>query len=833
MEEPWRPAPGKRSRTAGLRGRQSELASFPHRAAIERAFAQTVPDRARLGAADDCAAIGAEAFAVGDEVAFASREPALHTAAHEAAHVLQERIGAGGATDLEAHAERAAALVVLGRSAAHMFGGEAPARELRRRPEGTPAPNTEPAAGALPQAPVMQYTLFKKKVLTSGITVSGNLVIGGSPGRTGRVEVSAGPGAEWSLDRLRQPAGKKRREGLGARLRDSINTKLEAPAFAQRFELEGLPDLKVELTTKLEAEGLQPGAVMEAEVSGDVTELAVEQGWIPPATPLRLSLQLEVAVRVEADDLARLALLRSARKQVSGAADVIGRSDEILRDLEKRRAELAVRRESISKNADPRLWDELDAKHRAVQEEIGRVKGVRGAARKRFSAAIKRFDDVSRRVKGALAKGLARAVGKTLARQVLKLMPIVGWVSWAADAWELWKLLTEDHAAGDSSEGEKGPASGGQVGEEKASGAGDGEAGGTGGDTEGADRGEETADGRSDGREAGNHGGDESGSPGADPKKLHVAARRVYDVVTVRGGGEAVAIDEIWIEALGNLVPQDLPADKLDALCRTLERGSSGRAGDPDLILEAVARAIQSVLRQTAASESHPRHSRPAGSDGHRWRREPLAEVMTELSPRELVEWKDGELRQTEAVARQRGLPFRLPDGTMAEIVDLTIVEEERRPGSDIVPFRIVIQLRKADGSVITVIQQHAIEPGVGADGRATFFKKGEDEIRGQLRALIDHQPSGKVKLKEGMSGKTIEVAGATLRPTKAELMPSREGSSSVAIPGLTISQVVVHMDVAKVRGAPAIVDDFGRVHHLREGETLKFEMILESVFTD
>ena len=209
VEEPERPAPGKRSRTAGLRGHASELAPFPHRAAIERAFEQAVPDRARLGAADDCAAIGAEAFAVGDQVAFARREPALHTAAHEAAHVLQERSGAGGATDLDAHAEQAAALVVQGQSAAHLFGGAAAAREVRRRPEGTAEPKAEPAAGGPPEAPVMQFTLFKKKILTPEITVSGNLVIGGSPGQTGRVEVSAGPGAEWSLDRLRQPAGKK------------------------------------------------------------------------------------------------------------------------------------------------------------------------------------------------------------------------------------------------------------------------------------------------------------------------------------------------------------------------------------------------------------------------------------------------------------------------------------------------------------------------------------------------------------------------------------------------------------------------------------------------
>ena len=104
---------------------------------------------------------------------------------------------------------------------------------------------------------------------------------------------------------------------------------------------------------------------------------------------------------------------------------------------------------------------------------------------------------------------------------------------------------------------------------------------------------------------------------------------------------------------------------------------------------------------------------------------------MTELSPRELVEWKDGELRQTEAVARQRGLPFRLPDATMAEIIDVTIIEEECRPGSHIVPIRIVIQLRKADGSTTTIIQQHAIEKESGPDGRASFFRKGEDQYPG------------------------------------------------------------------------------------------------------
>lgn len=67
--------------------------------------------------------MGAEAFAVGDHVAFAGT-PSLHTAAHEAAHVVQQRAGvhlAGGVgaegDAYEKHADAVADLVVQGKSA--------------------------------------------------------------------------------------------------------------------------------------------------------------------------------------------------------------------------------------------------------------------------------------------------------------------------------------------------------------------------------------------------------------------------------------------------------------------------------------------------------------------------------------------------------------------------------------------------------------------------------------------------------------------------------------------------------------------------------------------
>ena len=109
---------------AGVRGQGSKL---PHSEAIQASFGTFdvsgidahVGGRARLAAAT----IGARAYATGNDVAFSS-PPDLHTAAHEAAHVVQQRGGVslkggvGQAGDpYEIHADRVADLVVQGKSA--------------------------------------------------------------------------------------------------------------------------------------------------------------------------------------------------------------------------------------------------------------------------------------------------------------------------------------------------------------------------------------------------------------------------------------------------------------------------------------------------------------------------------------------------------------------------------------------------------------------------------------------------------------------------------------------------------------------------------------------
>ena len=86
------------------------------------------------GATAACKTIGAEAYATGNSVAFGG-SPTLHTAAHEAAHVIQQRAGvslSGGVGRVgdtyEQHADAVADLVVQGKSAEGLLDGMAPTR---------------------------------------------------------------------------------------------------------------------------------------------------------------------------------------------------------------------------------------------------------------------------------------------------------------------------------------------------------------------------------------------------------------------------------------------------------------------------------------------------------------------------------------------------------------------------------------------------------------------------------------------------------------------------------------------------------------------------------
>jgi hypothetical protein len=121
---------------------------LPYLQQIQASFGRHDVSRVKAfsgGAAASAAGeLGAQAFAYGDRVAFASR-PDLRTAAHEAAHVVQQRSGAHpmGGLDrpgdrFERHADAVADAVVAGRSAERLLdalgGGRSTAASVQRQP---------------------------------------------------------------------------------------------------------------------------------------------------------------------------------------------------------------------------------------------------------------------------------------------------------------------------------------------------------------------------------------------------------------------------------------------------------------------------------------------------------------------------------------------------------------------------------------------------------------------------------------------------------------------------------------------------------------------------
>ncbi|HEV7559139.1 MAG TPA: DUF4157 domain-containing protein, partial [Kofleriaceae bacterium] len=110
-------------------------------------------------AVDSARELGARAYAFGDDVAF-GKAPDLHTAAHEAAHVVQQRAGvalAGGTADdvYERHADAVADVVVRGGSAETMLDsfagrGATASPAVQRAPETGPGPAPVVSTKGLP-----------------------------------------------------------------------------------------------------------------------------------------------------------------------------------------------------------------------------------------------------------------------------------------------------------------------------------------------------------------------------------------------------------------------------------------------------------------------------------------------------------------------------------------------------------------------------------------------------------------------------------------------------------------------------------------------------------
>jgi hypothetical protein len=174
------------------RGTAGPGGPVPHLPQIQTSFGRHDVSRVRAftgGAAASAAGeLGARAFAYGDRVAFASR-PDLRMAAHEAAHVVQQRSGAHptGGLDrpgdrFERHADAVADAVAAGRSAEPLLdalgGARSTAASVQRQPLAAKRGGKADATAAARPRVAVHAHVYQGRLYTVGMSAGVHLLIG-------------------------------------------------------------------------------------------------------------------------------------------------------------------------------------------------------------------------------------------------------------------------------------------------------------------------------------------------------------------------------------------------------------------------------------------------------------------------------------------------------------------------------------------------------------------------------------------------------------------------------------------------------------------------------
>ncbi len=164
------------------RGVASPGGKLPHFDAIQRSFGAHDVSNIQAHVGDESArAMGAEAYATGNHVVF-DKEPDLHTAAHEAAHVVQQAkgvnlyggVGKAGDTH-EQQADAVADRVVAGESAEDLLGEPTAACADAEAVQAKPAPAQAHADGAVILAIQAHAKLTAARMHASAATITNAL----------------------------------------------------------------------------------------------------------------------------------------------------------------------------------------------------------------------------------------------------------------------------------------------------------------------------------------------------------------------------------------------------------------------------------------------------------------------------------------------------------------------------------------------------------------------------------------------------------------------------------------------------------------------------------
>ena len=224
--------------------------------------------RAHVGgaASDACNALGSEAYATGSDVAFRST-PSLHTAAHEAAHVIQQRAGVsleGGIGQeedaYERHADAVADRVVRGESAVALL--DAVGSSGAPRGGSAVQKQTNPPPG-------------RKRGRSSTSGHASSAAAGGFAAAGAVVGAAAAPTATFSgsVDRVEWAGG----HGLTAYGGDMRTNPVWTPGttdHAVAFSVGSTPNLNVRIALTSPA----PTPLISADLRGKIGSTVVAQG---------------------------------------------------------------------------------------------------------------------------------------------------------------------------------------------------------------------------------------------------------------------------------------------------------------------------------------------------------------------------------------------------------------------------------------------------------------------------------------------------------------------------------------------------------------------------
>lgn len=171
---------GKESaHAAAERGVQSPATALPHADKIQSAFGAHDVSHIKAHVGDgSAAAMGAQAYATGNHVVF-DKEPDLHTAAHEAAHVVQQAQGVnlyggvGKAGDTyERNADEVADRVVQGKSAEDLLGTPSTGSAQAGVVQAKAAPSQMQADGGLLHAIQAHAKLTAARMHAGAVTIN-------------------------------------------------------------------------------------------------------------------------------------------------------------------------------------------------------------------------------------------------------------------------------------------------------------------------------------------------------------------------------------------------------------------------------------------------------------------------------------------------------------------------------------------------------------------------------------------------------------------------------------------------------------------------------------